>query len=159
MVPARIPKRTTLPFGLAGIRTASTFAAGLGDPFEGNEAFRKLAMKKARAAGVNPNGKRYFPGLCPKGEPMSPKAWVDEMDAKAQIRATCERNGWSAEGDVNVKGVELDQPGPGEKPYRVSDHLIEQELTETLATTGERPGMEKRAEMKEDLHVARAGKQ
>jgi len=48
------------------IRTSTTFAASLGDPFP-TEAARKRAMAKARAHGVNPEGKRFIPGLCRHG--------------------------------------------------------------------------------------------
>lgn len=91
--------RTTLDV-CTTVHSNTTFMANRGDEFEGEPKARKHAMAKARAAGVNPTGKRFFGGLCPPGEPFSPKAWVTESNAKAEIKAKCAAHGLHCEGLV-----------------------------------------------------------
>ena len=97
------PLRTTLDICTA-IHTNTTFMANReADEFEGDKKVRKYAEARARAAGVNPTGKRFFGGMCRDGKPFDPEAWISEGDAKAEIKTKCEKNRMHCNGLVTHK--------------------------------------------------------
>lgn len=88
-------------FQLAGINTAATFAAGMDRVgVLADKDIRNHHLKKAAAAGVSTTGKVYMGGLAK--ENGDPGAWVSEMDAKADIRTRCVKEGFGCEGSVKV---------------------------------------------------------
>jgi len=109
------PKRTTLSLPTA-IHTNTTFMANRDDEFDGDKTVRKHAMNKARAAGVNPNGKRFFHGLVPEGKPYDPSGWVDESNAKDEIKAKCKTNKFHCEGLVTNKVPGYERPDELSQP-------------------------------------------
>lgn len=120
-------------FGVPGIVTETTFTRGKGDGFGDDEFKRRFAYAAARKAGVNPNGKAYYPGLCPPGEPYSPKAWISHDNARGDIARRCEELNYAAEGDINVKQREP-ETDPTEGPYRVADKIVNAKVDEIVAT-------------------------
>ncbi len=111
-------------FQLSGIRTASTFAAGLdkvgtmSDP-----TIRKHHLKKAKAAGVSTAGKVYMGSMAT--EPGDPKAWISEMDAESTIKKTCHEKGWGCEGSINI------EPRAAESdPWENADNALQAEPCE-----------------------------
>jgi len=118
-------KLLTWQFPCPNIKTDTTFLANRGDGFGNDSNSRKLAHAKARAAGVNPTGKVYCPSLCPKGERLSPKAWVNDT---ADIKRICKDNNWSSE-TLGVKAVDkATEPAP----YRVADDIVRDEVAKTV---------------------------
>ncbi len=116
----RIPKRTTLPWGLCHLQTDSTFLRGSEDGFGTDARGRKLAYAKAKAAGVNISGMRWCGGLAT--EMYDPKAWVS---TRADVKRVAQANGLGIEGTVNVKAPEVEHI---EKPYEVANNLVEREV-------------------------------
>lgn len=88
-----------------------------------NPAVRRAYMAKARAAGVNPNGKVYYSSLA--AFPGDPAAW---HDSKASQEKLLTARGWEAEGDVKVKG----RDGPAPKPIRLADDIVQARVEEEL---------------------------
>lgn len=88
-----------------------------------NPAVRRAYMAKARAAGVNPNGKVYFSSLA--AFPGDPAAWQDSKAGQEKLLTT---RGWEAEGDVKVKARE----GPAPKPIRLADDIVQARVEEEL---------------------------
>lgn len=105
----------------AAIRMDTRFMAGsdLDDGFGNDQRSRKIAYAKARAAGVNPAGKKYCPSLCRKGKPFDPQAWVADT---TDVKRICQKNGWGCDGAVKVPMQHIDEP---EQPYRVADDLVQ----------------------------------
>lgn len=137
----REPKRTTLPFGLANLDTDTTFMAGRGEGLQCDEASRKQAYAMARAAGVNPNGKTYCPGLAKKRH--DPEAWIS---SKGDVKRVCKSRGYNCEGSVNVKARATDvEP----EPYRVADDLVENAVEKTIVQNDLRPTPKQRKELAE----------
>lgn len=103
------------------VSTDTTFMAGshVDDGFGTNEWSRKQARAKAKAAGVDINGARYCPQLCPQGESLSPKAWVR---GKADVKRRCQELGVGCEGSVKVPEPSHEFAEP--KPYRVADSIV-----------------------------------
>lgn len=114
-------------FGVPAIRTETTFMNGVEDTFVGDERHRGRAMAKARAAGVNPNGKTFFPQLCAPGVVDDPRAWVSDANAQGEIRKRCEDLNYAADGDVTVKQREP-ATDPFEGRYRVADHIVQERV-------------------------------
>ncbi len=81
----------------------------LGDGFKDN-VLRQKAYRKARAVGIDPNGKTFMPGLADKRGYADPDAWVPQHDFRSTVKRVCERRGHGCEGTVNVKRRELDEP-------------------------------------------------
>ena len=137
-------KRTTLSFGLANLNTDTTFMANRDDGLQCDEATRKRAYAKARAAGVSPHGKTYCPGLAK--ERHDPEAWVS---SKADVRRVCETRGYDCEGSVNVQAGAHDvQP----EPYRVADDIVEANVEKTCIENDLKPTPKQRQEMTEATH-------
>lgn len=110
----------------AAIRTDTLFMRGTDDGFGSDERSRRLARAKARAAGVNPEGKRFIPQLCRRGVTFDPMAWVD---SHSDVKRRCKQEGWGCT-ELGIKEVSVDEP---EKPYRVADDLVEQHLEKEIA--------------------------
>lgn len=119
----------TWQFPCPNIQTETTFLANRDDGFGTDERSRKRAYAKARAAGVNPSGKIYCPSLCPLGEPLSPKAWVND---KADIKRICRKNNWSSE----TLGVTADKIEVAPKPYRVADDIVTDAVDRVVTERG-----------------------
>lgn len=140
------PKRTTLPFGLANLDTDTTFMAGRDDGLQCDEATRKQAYAKARAAGVNPTGKTYCPGLARLGVRHDPEAWIN---GKADVKRVCESRGHDCNGSVKVKARATDvEP----ESYHVADDLVENAVEKTIVQKDLRPTPKQRTELAEAAH-------
>ena len=114
-----------------GLSTDTSWRAGLNgrDEFRGVKWLREKAERKARAAGVNPTGKRFMSQLARFED--DPQAWVD---SKADIKRVCEKEGFRCRGAVNVEAPERD-PEPA-KPYRVADDIVDRTVREKLIADG-----------------------
>ena len=112
-----------------GVKTDATFMHGRqhADEFDGNKVTRSMAEAKARAAGVNPNGKVYSAGLAT--EQYDPNAWIDSV---SDVKRICNNNGWSCEGSVNVQGPPPATPPDHDEPYCIADDLVEEELDQRI---------------------------
>lgn len=139
-----------------GLSTDSTFTKGWDqdDGFGTDERARKKARAAARAAGVNPEGKKYFANLAKRQ--YDPEAWMSD---KHDVKKRCEMNGWECNGSVKVKGVEFDEPSLLEKKYQVDSSLVEKEIETKELLAGERFGDTERKRLKEDLITAYSGEQ
>ncbi len=108
-------------FPCPNLSTDTTFLANRDDGFGSDNRSRMRAMAKARAAGVSTAGMVYCPGLCPKDEPLSPKAWVG---GKADIKRICRENNWGSP-EMGITATNHDtEPAP----YRVADDLVKGEV-------------------------------
>jgi hypothetical protein len=119
--------------GLA-LNTDTTFFAGRGDGFHGDTPAsnftRKMAKRRAEAAGVNITGKHYFPSLA--DSPMDPKAWVDSRSDLARL---ANERGVGIEG----AGIKVDCPEPPpeeDKPYEVANDIVAKRVAETESEVG-----------------------
>ena len=116
-----------------GLNTNTSFSARLKDDgFGDDNRSRQIAKRRAEAAGVSTAGKYYETQLCRKGVPFDPGAWVDHSTARDDIRKKCEMEGWGCRGDINVKRVVPDEPGPFEKPYEVAPDLVNAEVERVI---------------------------
>lgn len=113
-------------FPCPAVHTDKTFMSnsgemdGLPDPRS-----RKIARAKARAAGVNIQGKRFSSGLCRTGNALDPYAWVG---SKAEVKKKCEQQGWGCE-EFGVKQREREE-APG--PYRVAEDIVQKEVADIV---------------------------
>jgi hypothetical protein len=89
----------------------------------GNDVVREAYLAKARAAGVTTDGKLYFSSLA--RFPGDPEAWMDAQGDQVKL---LQKRGWSAEGDVNVKGPDV-APLPA---VRLAEDLVEARVEEEL---------------------------
>lgn len=87
------------------------------------EVVRRRYLAKARAAGVSTDGKVYCSSLAEF--PGDPRAWTDNVGD--QVKLLKER-GWSADGDVKVKGPEVAPP----PPVRLAEDLVQERLERKL---------------------------
>lgn len=136
------------------IRSDNTFMrrTHLDDGFGGDNGERQRAYAKAKAAGVNPEGKKYMPGLCRPGVRYDPQAWVS---GRGDVKRVCEKNGWGCEGAVNVKAVERDEPGPDERPYRIADDIIDREVETIVEKQGGKVSAKQRKRLKAEVREKR----
>jgi hypothetical protein len=104
---------------------------GLDDGFGNDNTSRQIALAKARAAGVSTTGMKFNYGLCPKGEPFSPKAWYrDGAEARRKVREL----GRCANGAINVSSPLSDADiADNEKPYRVSRSVVKEDVDREIA--------------------------
>ncbi len=116
----RVPKRTTLSWGLCNLHTNAMFLRGSEDGYGTDAKGRKAAHAKARAAGVNISGMRYCSQLAT--EIHDPKAWIGTRD---DARRVARANGVGLNGTVNVPLPEVEDV---EKPYEVANNLVEREV-------------------------------
>jgi DNA-directed RNA polymerase subunit RPC12/RpoP len=139
-----------------GIQTDSTFMSGshVDDGFGDDNFNRMKARRVAKAAGVNPEGKRYCPSLAKTRN--DPEAWVD---GKADVTRVCKKNGWGCRGSVNVQAQENDQPNPLDEPYSVDPKLVEKEIRQREREAGEKLPAQERADLTDKLATEFAGAQ
>lgn len=105
------------------LHTSTTFMANRDDGFGADDISRKMAHDKAEAAGVSVTGKTYMSQLCPKGDRLSPKAWISDKDDAKRI---CEDNGWGCD-ELGTKMPAYEGPGPDE-PYKVDEQIVRDEV-------------------------------
>lgn len=129
---AECGQRMERVFGVPAIITDTTFTRTMDDGFGNDQIRRRMAYAAARRAGVNPNGKIYCPGLCRRGRPFDPGAWVSASHARAEIRRRCEQLNYACEGDITVKQRPSERPAPDEAPYRVADEIVQKEVAEIV---------------------------
>lgn len=115
------------------IRTEATFQAkdgGLGGA-QFSDAVREHYLGAARAAGVSTEGKVYDSRLA--AFPGDPEAWIANQD---DARRLLERRGWSCDGDITVRGPDVEpKAGPA-----VAEDIVAGEVAERLeADPGARP--------------------
>ena len=112
----------TKQFPCPAVHTDTSFMSnsvemdGLPDPRS-----RKIALAKAKAAGVNVQGKRFSPGMCRTGNAFDPYAWIG---SKAEVKKKHEQQGWGC-AEFGVKQREREE-APG--PYRVADDIVQKEV-------------------------------
>ncbi len=111
----------TWQFPVPAVHSDKTFLANRDDGFGTDNRSRQQAMAKARAAGVSTAGMVYCGGLCPPGEPLSPKAWIA---GKADVKRICRENNWGSE-DLGIRPAKIDADP---EPYRVADDLVANEV-------------------------------
>lgn len=146
-------------FGVPGIVTETTFVRGMDDGLGDDDFKRRFARAEARKAGVNPNGKIRFPGLCAPGKPYDPKAWVSADNARAEVRKRCRELNYGCEGDVTVKQREP-ETDPTEGPYRVADKLVQKKVDQIVEKEhGGTLAPKKRADLVEATRERMAGNQ
>lgn len=149
-VTRRIPKRTTLPFGLCYLQTDTTFLRGSEDGYGTDQRGRKTAHAKARAAGVNISGMRYCPGLAT--EMHDPKAWVG---SRSDVKRIAEARGLGIEGTVTVRAPEVEHI---EKPYEVANNLVEREVDRIVREEAQGDvSVKERCDLKEQTKVRLKG--
>ena len=125
----------------------------LGDGFE-NDGIRRIAYARARAAGIDPNGKIYMTGLSDDRGYEDPDAWVPHYDFRSRVAQVCHDRGHSCDGTVNVKPPELESD-PLDEPYRVDPEAIDWEVDEI---NEEHHGGQMTEKQKTDLHEELAEK-
>lgn len=115
------------------IQTDSTFMSGVNedDGFGTDNRSRMLARAKAKAAGVNPDGKRYCPSLAK--ERHDPEAWIS---GKGDVKRICAKRGLGCE-TFGIKAPIDDSPDPHEKPYRVADQVVDREVRKQRILRGD----------------------
>jgi hypothetical protein len=122
------------------------------DGFGTDNHHRMKARAIARANGVNPEGKKYFPMLAEK--PLDPNAWMsDDTD----IRRRCEEKGWSCDGAVQVKGPTIDTPDA--KPYQVAPDIVQKRIDEIELDEGVKLTGRERMDIQENLTTKLSGTQ
>jgi putative FmdB family regulatory protein len=127
------------------VKTSNTFLAGR--PMGGgqfSDKTRDHMLRMAREAGVSTDGKAYdgriarFPG--------DPEAWVQSPD---DVKRVLEKRGWSAEGDINVKGEQkaprADIPLANDLVAEKVELVLEERLGEDF-TTASGPVVERAVE-------------
>ena len=117
---ARVRRRFPAP----RVKTGNEILHGLphDDPFDGNRAVQERRIAAAKAAGVNPHGKKWIGQLCRPGMPDDPTAWVSDA---GDVKRRCEDRGWGCEGAVNVEAPKVDVRLP--KPY-VRESFVNEEI-------------------------------
>lgn len=86
-------------------------------------AVRNRYLARARAAGVNTDGKVYCSSLA--DFPGDPRAWVDSTGEQKRL---LEERGWNATGDITVKAPDAAPP----PPVRLAEDLVEERLSRKL---------------------------
>ena len=127
------------------LRTTTQFMSGSSDGLP-DDASRRIAYAKASAAGVSVAGKKFHPGLCPKGESYSPKAWYGDAE---EVKRKAVALGRSVEGAINVTGPTFDSDLAAlERPYRVSRRVVADDVNmEIMAAHGGKVSRAKREEL------------
>lgn len=87
------------------------------------EAVRRRYLAKARAAGVSTDGKVYSSALA--AFPGDPRAWTDTVGDQVKL---LQERGWSADGDLKVKGPEV-APAPA---VRLAEDLVQDRMEAEL---------------------------
>lgn len=100
------------------------------DGFGNDHESRKIAKAKADAAGVVTSGKTFVPGLCRRGVPFDPMAWVSD---KSEVVKKAEKLGRNVVGSIQHKTPIRDEHIANlEKPYRVSRDAVKEEVAEAI---------------------------
>lgn len=107
------------------VRSDDTFFRGFtgtgGAQF--SDQTREFYLAEAKKAGVSVAGKQYFSQLA--AFPGDPRAWVD---SRGEMVRLLEERGWSADGDIKVKG-EAAEPAAD---VRLADDIAEEMAIESL---------------------------
>ena len=106
-------------------KTNTGWMKGCDDGFGPDDRTRKIALAKAKAAGVSTSGKRFIPDLCPQGDFASPMGWVSDLD---EVKDRCKQLNLDCQGAVTHKATVYDTPTAEEKPYRVSPKIVEADV-------------------------------
>jgi putative FmdB family regulatory protein len=128
--------RMQFVFPAPNLSTDTTFVRNWGDGFADRESMQRNRTKAAaKAAGLNPVGHTYCPGLCAPGTPKDPKAWVPHDNARGYIKKRCEELNYSCE----EFGIESRQPetDPLEGPYTVAPDIVNREVERIVETEHE----------------------
>lgn len=113
------------------IRTDATFMRGRkkgAEQFGNNALVRQAYMEPANRIGMSTDGRCYLSEIA--DYPGDPRAWVESAD---DIRRVCEERGWSASGDVTVKGREK-APTP---EVTVAEDIVDREVAREVAANPE----------------------
>lgn len=112
--------------------TDSIFLQGRWNGGIGDEQVAELYRSRARAAGVNPEGKAYCSQLA--SYPGDPRAWVDSV---ADVKRVAGEKGLQLEGGINYTPPGF-ETGPVDAPpstYKVDQAIVEDHLKAELANT------------------------
>jgi len=105
----------------------------------------QLHRDAARAAGVNPDGKKYMAGIATK--PCDPRAWVS---TRGEVKERCESLGLrTLDGMVKVDQPENDTDDPLDQVYQVSDKVVGKRLAEEVETN---PALQNETKRRERFH-------
>jgi len=137
--------RTTLPFGLCGIRTSGTFMQGVRDGMPSMPLLRKRYLAMAKRAGVSLSGKCYDPQLA--SYPGDPTAWVGSPD---DVKRVCQHKGLGCTGDVNVPLPDDPKTHEKIKPHLAPD-IVEREVVQVEREAGEPILGREREDLKEKI--------
>ncbi len=122
-----------------------------GAQFEGQPGdIGKQYCAAAARAGVNTAGKWYSGTLA--RFPMDPQAWVG---GTADVKAVCDREGWTARGSVNTDAPKYAETWQAPAKYEVAPEIVETKVRETIAAIPELAS--KRDEVKAAIGAKMAG--
>lgn len=88
-----------------------------------SDEVRPFYLEEAKKAGVSVSGKQYFSELA--AYPGDPRAWVS---SRGEMKQLLEERGWSADGDIKVKGEAPEPAGP----VRLADDIAEDMALDAL---------------------------
>lgn len=143
----RCEGRLQFVFPVVNVCTSTTFMANRDDGFGLDDVARKRAYKKARAQGINPTGKVWMPGL---------NAWIEGRD---DVKHICEARGLGCQGaGLNVKARQPENP-PEEKPYRVADDIVANEVERIVEDQKGDVGPKERKQLAETIREDFSGTQ
>jgi hypothetical protein len=146
-------RRVFLP---PALKTTTRFMSGSNDGFGNDNFSRQIALARACIAGINVSGKKFHPGLCPKGDAFSPYAWYgDEVEAKQKALAL----GRSVEGSINATAPIRDEDlAAMERPYRVAPHVVADDVQHEIDTQhGGKATAKKRRELTQKYQDKHSG--
>jgi len=149
--------RMKILVSVPNLKTDTEFMAGShnDDGLPGDWA-RGEAYGKAKAAGVNIQGKKFHPGLCRRGKSFDPEAWYggrDEVIQKTEALGRC------VEGTVNhVSPIRDKDLKAAEAPYRVAADIVAPKAQEIINNQhGGVVSAEKRTQIVEELRDKHSG--
>lgn len=107
------------------VQTEATYQAkgGLGGDQFGADPIRDFYLQRAREAGVSTDGKFYESRIA--REPGDPEAWVSGPD---DIKRVVESRGWNMDGDIKVKGREVEPITSAPLAEDIVESLVERRL-------------------------------
>ena len=119
-----------------------------------DDKLRRFYLEEAKKAGIDVSGKQYYSELA--AYPGDPRAWVD---SQGEMRRVIEERGWSSDGDLKVKGPEVERAPDVPIAADLVDDLVEQKLEQQFGpdfTTVPRRDYEDAREAVIDQHAAPA---
>ena len=115
-------------FSVPALVSDTGFMSGIAsdDGFGKDERGRKMALEKAKAAGVSVAGKRFHPGLCRRGVMFDPQAWYG---SRTEVKKKADALGRNVDGCVTHRTPVRDEfYKKAEAPYECSPDLVKEEV-------------------------------